>query len=123
MNTIKQLEIKFTRVEEFKKTEENLLNIELSELRDVTPESSSTKIDKADRVRLWKEIVLKLHRIDEHDHTKKVNSTTVNETNGSEDTETFTIEEKIIGKITILNNNRVSTGRRKQQNKTKTAWR
>ena len=79
-------------------------NSTLLALKEVTPESNLNKINmnKENTVKLGKETMIKLHHVDDKIHIGKSIKTERNETNDNDDTEIYSMEEKIIGTIWTL---------------------
>lgn len=63
----KELKIELIRIEEYNVTAENLINIELSDLNNATTGSITPSIDavEVEKPNLHKDIVIKLHRVEE----------------------------------------------------------
>ena len=73
-------------------------------LKKVTPESNLNKLNmnKENTVKPVKEARIKLHRVDDKIHFGKSINTEMNETNDSDDTVIYSMEEKLIGTIWTL---------------------
>ena len=105
----KQLKIELIRIEEYNATAENLINIELSDLNNVTTGSTTTpSIHKVEveKPNLHKDIVIKIHQVEEWNPiTKEKLDEQLNSSNyDSEDTEIYSIKEQTIRTITFIEN-------------------
>ena len=94
----------------------NSRNVTPLVLKEVTPESNSNKVNiiKKSIVKLGKEAMIKLHRIDEVHNGKSINTVRY-EANDSDDTEIYSMEEKIIGTIWTLDNEKIKPQKREQK--------